>query len=261
LGATYIHFFISKGDGTFFHPVYPYPEGFNFGWDENVWTSQAIDTNGDCKTDILRTSPRYNHMFLSNPNSKNCWNRDGWIERGCMTVTTFHYPGGWHFSGGWNWNSAAFVYGDFNGDFKDDYARLGGRYIHFFIAKGDGSFFHPVYHFPGGWDFGHNEQVWATIPPADFDGDGKIDILRSHWTYNHGFYPRGSNDRCFYRNDNVPLDCFKVTTFRYPGGWHFSGGWNFANPFATVVGDFNGDGKDDYINLNGGTYNHQFFSL
>jgi len=112
-------------------------------------------------------------------------------------------------------------------------------------------------------------------------------------SYNHGFFPRGSNDQCFYRSDNIPLDCFKITTFRYPGafcvstlkskriharylavalteawlfclcigGWHFSGGWMFSNKRATIVGDFNGDGKDDYINLNGGRYNHQFFSL
>jgi len=81
-------------------------------------------------------------MFLSAGSDENCWRRDGWIDRGCMTVTTFHYPGmpapararavpghaltlsctsnagGWNFVGGWNWKSNAFIVGDFNGDFK-----------------------------------------------------------------------------------------------------------------------------------------------
>jgi len=47
---------------------------------------------------------------------------------------------------------------------------------------------------------------------------------------------------------------------QYPSGWHFSGGWNWHRKFAIITGDFDGNGKADYINLNGATYSHQFFA-
>jgi len=108
--------------------------------------------------------------------------RDGWIGHHCFRVTAFHYPAGWHFSGAWTWNNRAAVVGDFNNDGLSDYARFGATYIHFFISRGDGSFFWPIYHFPGGWNFGWNEWVWTTMA-GHFEGGCRTHVLRTSGRY------------------------------------------------------------------------------
>ncbi len=58
------------------------------------------------------------------------------------------------FSGPWSFDSRATVTGDFNGDGRIDYARLGATFVHLFISQGSGEFFQPVYPLPGGINFG-----------------------------------------------------------------------------------------------------------
>ena len=104
------------------------------------------------------------------------------------------------------------------GDGRTDYARLGGRYIHFFVSKGnvvhcasplvlcplpdpqltpaadndddgysstigthagDGQYWAPIYPFPSGWDFTHDENVWTSLKAIDLNGDKKMDIVRT----------------------------------------------------------------------------------
>jgi len=86
------------------------------------------------------------------------------------------------------------------------------------------------------------------------------DIIRSYYTYNHGFFPRGDNGNCWFRDMWIPSWCFQITTFHYPGGWHFSGLWAWTGLNVRVL-DLNGDGKDDIVNLGGFTYNHQFIAV
>lgn len=216
LGATYMYMFISKGDGQFHYPIYQYPSGWDFGWDENVWTSAALDYSGDCRTDIIRNSGTYHHGFMI-VGEDECWMKDGWIDQSCITISTYRYPSGWNFAGGWTWNSRAYLQGDFNGDGKKDFARVGGTYIHFFISKGDGQFHYPIYHFPSGWDFTFDENVWTTLPAADFDGDGRDDIIRTAGTYNHGMMSRGTDGDCWFRDGWIDSSCMAITTFQYPG--------------------------------------------
>jgi len=47
--------YCSKGDGNYFQPVYSFPSGWDFGTDENSWTTlKTIDLNGDKRADIVR---------------------------------------------------------------------------------------------------------------------------------------------------------------------------------------------------------------
>ena len=84
-----------------------------------------------------------------------------------------------------------------------------------------GQFYLPVYNMPKSkdgrtWDFTNDEKIWTTIA-GDFDGDSRTDFLRTYHTYQHGFFPRGDNEKCWFRNSDIPLECFYVSTFYYPG--------------------------------------------
>jgi len=245
------------------------PNGVNIGEKDGRWSTLVGNFNGNCQTSFVFTSGTFQHALLNVGTDINCWGQDGWLKKdaGCFKYVTMAYPRKWNISGMWTFNSRATLIGDFNADGFADFARVGPTYMHLFINKGNGQFYHPVYRFPVStdgrkqWDFTFNEHIWSTLPAADYDGDGRTDIVRSYYTYNHGFFPRGSNELCWHRDDSIPQDCFLITTFYYPGNWHFSGDWGFFHDYVPIAGDFNGDGKDDFINLGGGTFNHQFISL
>ena len=53
LGVNFMHLFISRGDGTFWQPVYKFPKGWNF--ERKKWaTIGPLDLNGDYKADFIR---------------------------------------------------------------------------------------------------------------------------------------------------------------------------------------------------------------
>jgi len=146
------------------------------------------------------------------------------------------YPNGWNFGNPSSWET---ITGDFNGDGKSDYARIGGTYAHIFISNGDGTFLNPVFSYPAGWNFGQ-PSPWRTIT-GDFNGDGKTDFARLGGTYSHFFLSKGDGT-------------FSTPIQSYPGGWNFG----IPSSWEAITGDFNGDGKSDYARL-GGTYSHLFF--
>jgi len=259
MGAGYMHMFISKGSGSFYSPIYRYPDGWSFGLDPNEWTASVLDISGDCRQDIVRNSVSLSRALIAQGTDSNCWFKDGWIGQECFSTKQFMFPSAWSFDGSWLWNSHAFIRTDFNGDGRHDFARLGNTEVRFFISKGDGRYYTPTYKFPAGWDFTFDENIWSSVPPGDFDGDGKFDIIRTSGTYNHGLMMRGSNLNCWYTDGVMNSNCILLTTFHYPNGWNFIGYWTW-NSLATKVGDFNGDSRDDYINLRGGRYHHAFYA-
>jgi len=259
--ANAIYFFISKGDGQFYTPHFALPKGLNIGEDENAVTTLTGNFNGNCQTSFVFTWGKYQHALLNEGTDVDCWFKNGWIKNTCFKLTQHNYPATWNFRKDLTFNSRATIVGDFNGDGLADYARMSDKRMFLFINRGKGAFSHPVYNYPATWDFTHNEKIWTTLPPGDFDGDGRTDIIRTYYTYNHGFYSRGSDAECWFKEGNIKLDCFLITTFYYPDKWHFSGQWAFSKRYQPMVGDFNGDKKDDFINAGGGTFNHQFFSL
>nr|BAJ94004.1 predicted protein [Hordeum vulgare subsp. vulgare] len=270
LGGRYIHFFISQGDGHFSFPVFPFPSGWDFGFDENVWTSIALDLNGDCRTDIVRTSERYNHALLSSANDE-CWFNSGWMHLSCLQVSAYQYIDSWAFSGDWSFNSPRLIVGDINGDGLDDYGRVGPSYVHLFISKGNGQFYAPVYVYPSKdttglasaapQGFGVSDAEWSHLPNADYDGDGRFDIVMASTSALRGLFPRGTDDRCWYRDRIIPADCFYTKSFTYPKGADFSGRHSFNQQYSIISGDFNGDGADDFINLASPLMAYQFIAV
>jgi hypothetical protein len=223
LGGTYAHFFFSNGDGTFSNPIHYYPSGWNFGFDA-TWPAIVGDFNGDGRTDYGRLGGTYAHFFFSNGD-------------GTFSNPIHYYPPGWNFGNPSAWET---IVGDFNGDGRTDYGRMGGTYTHFFFSNGDGTFSSPVHHYPSGWNFGF-PSAWDAIV-GDFNGDLKTDYARIGSTYAHFFFSNGDGT-------------FSNPIHYYPSGWNFG----FDATWPAIVGDFNGDGRTDYGRL-GGTYAHFFFS-
>merc|ERR1712070_1217102 len=157
-----------------------------------------------------------------------------------FTAKVYHYPGKWNF--GTNLNQWAIVTWDWNGDGKTDFMRISPTYTHPFISKGDGTFTAKVYHYPGKWNFGTNLNQWAIVT-GDWNGDGKTDFMRIRPTYTHPFISKGDGT-------------ITAKVYHYPKGWNF--GTSFSL-WSITVGDFNGDGKTDFMRVSP-TYTHAFIS-
>ncbi len=79
---------------------------------------------------------------------------------GTFAATVVPYPNGWDFGNPSKWQT---IVGDFNGDGLTDYARVGAKYAHIFLSKGDGTFDASIYNYPDpGWDFGLSD-AWPVI--------------------------------------------------------------------------------------------------
>lgn len=107
-----------------------------------------------------------------------------WILATTATFTNYipSYPAGWNFGLPSAWKT---ITGDFNGDGRTDYARLGASYSHLFISNGDGTFAAPIESYPSGWDFGLPSSGEPIT--GDFRGNKKTGYLRLGSTYSHLF--------------------------------------------------------------------------
>ncbi|HEV2379546.1 MAG TPA: FG-GAP-like repeat-containing protein [Terriglobia bacterium] len=173
--------------------------------------SQAIisgDFNGDGKLDVAEANYTDNtiSVFLSNGNG---------TFGSAITTPTGSGPD-------------ALVAGDFNGDGRLDLAVADGNAsnaISILLGNGDGSF-EPA---PG------SPLSTQTVDPdwmgvADFNGDGKLDLL--------AVSQMGSTLSVFLGNGDG--------TFRVTSVLPFAG----KGPVAVAIGDFNGDGKLDLVQVN-----------
>jgi hypothetical protein len=214
------------------------------------------DTNGDGLTDIMRTWYNHYYMYVANPAAGNCWNRNDRMPDNCYFERINGYNGWWFWSW-WHFYSPSTVFGDFNGDGRGDFARLGPTYIHFFASNGDGSLSTPYYMFPWGWNFGWWEYYWTTFQARDYDGDGRSDIARAYHQGLYIWHSRGDSWRCWEGNAvHMPESCFHRTWYSIPHGW-----WFYWFSEGTIFGDFNGDGKADFMNLLSSHGAHQFLGV
>ncbi|GAA4012639.1 FG-GAP-like repeat-containing protein [Streptomyces marokkonensis] len=145
--------------------------------------------------------------------------------------------------GSWYAENMQFSTGDYNGDGRGDMAALYGYSdgsVRLFTAlgKADGGFAAPSPSWdaePGGWTARN-----MTLHSGDFDGDGRDD-LAAWYDYDNG------DDRLFTFTA-TPSGGFNAA---FPSWSNTNNDWNSDN-LKFVVGDFNGDGRDDL----GGLYRH-----
>ncbi|WP_222853517.1 FG-GAP-like repeat-containing protein [Fodinicola acaciae] len=130
--------------------------------------------------------------------------------------------------------------GDFNGDGKDDVVSFTrGTDADVFVSLSDGSKFDAS---AVKW---HDFFAYGTEIPAvgDFNGDGKDDIVT---------FTRGSSADVYVAlSDGTKFNGTSVK-------WHDSFAYNDEYP---MVGDFNGDGKDDIVTFTRGTTGDVYVAL
>jgi hypothetical protein len=192
---------------TFVLQEQPY-SGLDFGL-PSTWQPITGDFDGDGRTDYARVGAT-----------------GAWVNIAQFGGFTggFQAYSGLDFGQPSQWQT---ITGDFNGDRKTDYARLGGTGAWIFTAQAGGSFSQgfQVY---SGLDFGV-PSTWEPIT-GDFDGDGRTDYARVGATGAWVFLSKSTG---------------------WFTGFQVYSGLNFGQPsqWQTITGDFNRDGRTDYARL------------
>jgi hypothetical protein len=185
--------------------------GLNFGL-PSTWEPITGDFNGDGRTDYARVGATGAWVFIA--------------QLGSGFTTGFQVYSGLNFGQPSSWQT---ITGDFNGDGRGDYARLGATGAWVFSGQPSGGFTQGFQVYVGGLNFGLPSS-WKPIT-GDFNGDGIGDYGRV-----------GATGAWFFLGQ--------------PGGGWIQGfqayaGLNFGQPssWQTITADFNGDGKTDYARL------------
>ncbi|WP_338870107.1 M57 family metalloprotease [Myxococcus stipitatus] len=229
--GTYANTFLSNGDGTFRMVA---SGGFTPGYVADGATRFLPgDFNGDGKVDFVAIHPRsgtYANTLLSNG--------DG----------TFRMVASGGFSSNyWADGSTSFLPGDFNGDGKVDFVAIqprSGTYANTFLSNGDGTFRMVA---SGGFNSTYEADGSTRFLPGDFNGDGKVDFVAIHprsGTYANTLLSNGDG------------------TFRMVASGGFSSNYWADGSTSFLPGDFNGDGKVDFVAIQprSGTYANTFLS-
>ena len=209
-------------------------------WAGNAYLVIVGDFNGDGKADILLQPRTAGDSYVLLTDST------GQVSAISQTIASTAM--------GVSWSAMdhVIVAGDFNGDGKSDLflqPTHDGGVNAVVAADANGQFTSPV---PlQVWDDGYLGFAWsmesAIVNVGDFNGDGRADLLVQAFPYYIGYsepiYAPNGNGVIFGGSGAVP---FTLSAMQAWGRNGFGVDWS---PWSNrlVVGDFNGDGRDDVL--------------
>jgi hypothetical protein len=214
LGGTGAWIYFGNANGTFTRGFQSYP-GLDFS-EDSPWDSISGDFNGDGLGDYARLGSTGAFVYFGNTNGMFTSTFQSYVNE--SPALSFGLPSTWQE-----------VTGDWNGDHRTDYARLGGTGAWIFFGNANGTFTRGFQSYPT-LDFGE-DSPWQSIA-GDWNGDGR------------GDYARLGSDGAFVYTGNTN-GTFTVTFQSYGPGRLFG----LPSPWQAVTGDFDGDGHGDYARL------------
>jgi uncharacterized repeat protein (TIGR01451 family) len=216
--------FASNGDGTFTNVTQSL--SVNYGTPpSSSWSAISGDFNGDGKTDFAFLKNTSLHVYLSQ-------------DDGTFAFSTSTLPTDFGSPPGTSWTTFG---GDFNGDGRADFLVVNHDTVSTFLSNGDGSFANVVQTFTctggsGGGCFIFGIPRSRTPISGDFNGDSKSDF---------GFVQNNVLQSLLSQGDGT----FALTTLTLPTDF----GSPPTNSWTPLIGDFNGDGKTEFMFVGGNT--------
>ncbi len=201
---------------------YPFlPLGKNDGYtNNNIYPIIAGDWNGEGKSDFARVGNDGVYFYTS---SGIGWNGYPSLPLGKNNGNGF--PDN---------NNYPIITGDWNGDGKTDFARVGNDGIYFKVSTGSGWQEADYPSLPLGKNDGYTDNNIYPIITGDWNGDGKTDFAR---VGNDGVY--------FYTSSGIGWNGYPSL----PLGENNGNGFPDNNNYPIITGDWNGDGKTDFARI------------
>ncbi len=212
VGFNRVRCWLSNGDGTFTINTYASTDDAIY---QSRFRFEQGDFNGDGLTDLIH--------FISSTEIK-IWLADG---KGGFEIQKSFRPNNTYDIAT---NDYRYVLGDYNGDGKTDLVHLvNASLVYIWTSSGDGAFTVTSQN-TGGYNVSASNYH---LVPADVNGDGLTDLIH---------------------HIDSDVDYLHVWLAKPAGGFNildaYSTGTNATKPAQFQVGDFNGDGKSDFVFLN-----------